>query len=292
MDQFIPFSAKPQCPVGAQASAEGVELEAYARSCEAIVAAQAATAPPPNTVIVQPGGQSYTSISAAIAATQPNPQVQPVLFVGPGTYNEQVVLKSYLHIQGSGVDQTTITFPASSDAFGKGTVVAASNASITNCSVIATGNGWGSNATALDCGGATPFSAGNCNFTATDNGQSGINLITISIDFNARNPGNSKLYLNYCVVKAVASQPSVYPTAVIGYGGAYAEAMTCKFITSLPPSGFSWGVASALNSAIQIVDSYIEAATWALTINQPPAKLKAIKCQINGPVSSGVVVQN
>src|SRR5947209_14704917 len=102
MTELIPILAHPQstAPHDHDVAAVGAELRAFAATCSSRAASRVAT--PANTVIVQPGGQTYKSISAAIAATTADQEVQASLFVGPGTYNEQVILKPYLHIIGSG----------------------------------------------------------------------------------------------------------------------------------------------------------------------------------------------
>ena len=63
---------------------------------------------------VAPSGAQYTSIQAAIdAAAAVATQAQPYLVkVAPGTYNEQVTLKNYVDLEGSGTNQTQITWGA------------------------------------------------------------------------------------------------------------------------------------------------------------------------------------
>lgn len=270
--------------------AEKINLAAYARACaELAKALKPPLATPANTIVVQPGGKTYTSISAAIADTIANEQLQAMLYVGPGTYNERVILKPFMHIQGSGADQTTITYPALTDPYHKGTVVAASNSSITSCNIVSSGTSKAQFTVALDCPAAAPFSVSNCTITGTDNGNSQINVYCITNGWPT--PGHSQVYLNYCIVKAISKALNTNPIALIGYGDGYTELMTCKVITPASPSGIGWAIASGSNANIQVIDSYVEAATWALFINEPPATLKAVNCQINGPIGPGVIVE-
>lgn len=264
-------------------------LAAYAKKCAALAAALQPPLPTPaNTVVVQPGGKSYTSISAAIGNTIANEQVQAMLYVGPGTYNERVILKPYMHIQGSGADQTTITYPASINGDIDGTVVAASNSSITGCNVVSPATRGYTFMCALECNGAAPFTAGNCKFTGTDSGIEKNNVNCIVIDFP--NAGSSDVYLNYCIVQGVSTAFPTSPFSLMVYGNAHVEVLECKIITPTPPSGFAWSVIGAQNATIELFDSDIEAATWALYA-QDAAKVIATSCRIVGPVGPGVIVK-
>ncbi len=243
-------------------------LAAYAKRC----AARAASLQPPlptaaNTVVVQPGGKTYTSISAGVGDTIANEQVQAVLYGGPGTYNERVILKPYMHIQGSGADQTTITFPASINGEIDGTVVAASDSSITGCNVVSPAARRYTFMCALECNGAAPFTAGNCKFTGTDNGIEKNNVNCIVIDFP--NAGSSDVYLNYCIVQSVSTALPTSPFSLMVYGNAHVEVLECKIITPTAPSGFAWSGIGA----------------------QDAAKVIATGCRIVGPVGPGVIVK-
>src|ERR687888_2342639 len=86
-----------------------------------------------NSVQVDPGGATFPTIGAALASiTDASQQKQYLLTVGPGTYNEQVALKPWCYVHGSGQDQTTVSAPPASDAFSRGTIISASNSSISD----------------------------------------------------------------------------------------------------------------------------------------------------------------
>ena len=61
-------------------------------------------------ITVGDGGQ-YTTIAHALATIVDNSETTPYLIkVGPGIFSEQIVLKQYVDIEGSGKNQTTILF--------------------------------------------------------------------------------------------------------------------------------------------------------------------------------------
>jgi hypothetical protein len=92
-----------------------------------------------NVLIVSPSGGNFTSIQAALNSITNNSSRNTFLiWVGPGTYNEQVTMKPYVDIEGAGEKVTKITFPGNSSA-NTGTVVGASNAELRFLTVENTG---------------------------------------------------------------------------------------------------------------------------------------------------------
>ena len=86
-----------------------------------------------NTVQVDPGGAMFTTIGAALASiTDASQEKEYLITVGPGFYNEQVILKPYVYIHGAGIPYTVITYPpVSSDNFmSRGTIVGVQNARV------------------------------------------------------------------------------------------------------------------------------------------------------------------
>ena len=92
-----------------------------------------------NTLLVSPAGGNFTTISAALTSITDNtPSNRYVIYVGPGTYAEQVTMKQYVDIQGAGELATTITGVGNVSSQ-TGTVVGASNAELRSLAVENTG---------------------------------------------------------------------------------------------------------------------------------------------------------
>src|ERR1051325_836518 len=107
-----------------------------------------------NSVQVDPGGAVFPTIGAALASiTDASQKKQYLLTVGPGTYNEQVTLKPWCYLYGSGQGQTIVAWPPPSDAFSRGTIISASNSSVANMTVTCVGGSWGDWSTAVNVGG-------------------------------------------------------------------------------------------------------------------------------------------
>lgn len=243
-----------------------------------------------NNVEVQPGGKTFPTINAALASITDNKlQKQYILYVGPGTYNEKVQMKPYVSIQGAGRDETIITQPAASDAFSGGTVMAASNCTLGSLTVSSLGGHWGSYSTAVSCSGATNFSIDNVTLIVDDQNQAGINQCTLDASLNTTEP-LSQIRASYCLIKCTA-QNSQSGSAAVGI----AEQSTAQiFESKLIATGGRqpFGIITARGSSVTIEDSYIEGSYFALYDSDGASIITANQCQINGPVSNGVVINN
>jgi hypothetical protein len=91
-----------------------------------------------NVVVVAKSGGDYTSVQAAIdsidTASESNRYLVKVM---PGVYNERVVMKEYVDIEGSGELNTRITYTGSSTL--QGTLEGANNAELSSLTVENTG---------------------------------------------------------------------------------------------------------------------------------------------------------
>ena len=243
-----------------------------------------------NSVEVQPGGRTFPTINAALASITDNKlQKQYILYVGPGTYNEKVQMKPYVSIQGADRDTTIITQPAASDAFSGGTVMAASNCTLANVTVSSLGGHWGSYSTAVSCSGAVNFSIDNSILIVDDQNQAGINQCTLNAALNTFEPP-SQIRASYCLIKCTA-QNNQSGSAAVGI----AEQSTANiFESKLVATGGRqpFGVITGRSSQVNIDDSYIEGSYFALYDSDGGSIITANQCQINGPVSNGVVVNN
>ena len=93
-------------------------------------------------------GGEYTSITAALNAISDNSALTPYLIkVGPGIYNEQIVMKSYVDIEGCGEGITIISSSGGDET--TPTVKAASNSELRLLTVECSASGAGNNATGL-----------------------------------------------------------------------------------------------------------------------------------------------
>ena len=245
---------------------------------------------PDNSVEVQPGGKTFPTINAALASITDNKlQKQYILYVGPGTYNEKVQMKPYVTIQGAGRDETIITQPAASDAFSGGTVMAASNCTLANVTVSSLGGHWGSYSTAVSCSGAANFSIDNATLIVDDQNQAGINQCTLNAALNTFDPP-SQIRASYCLIKCTA-QNSQSGSAAVGIA---AQSTAAIFESKLIATGGRqpFGVITARSSSVTIEDGYVEGSYFALYDSDGASIITANQCQINGPVSGGVVVNN
>jgi len=87
---------------------------------------------------VAPSGAQYTSIQAAIdaAAAVATAAQHYLVKIAPGTYNEQITLKDYVDVEGSGRRTTSIQWSA-----GKPTVTAGANAELSQVGILNTTSG-------------------------------------------------------------------------------------------------------------------------------------------------------
>ena len=158
-----------------------------------------------NTVRVDPGGATFPTIGAALASiTDASQKKEYLLTVGPGFYNEQVILKPFVYIQGAGPALTTISYPpvSSNNIQSRGTVVGASNSGIGSLTANCLGGSWGDWSTALLVSGCSPFYADACSLVCEDQGNAGLNIETIAVNWNSQPDGPSQVYISYSVVLA------------------------------------------------------------------------------------------
>ncbi|HEX6679947.1 MAG TPA: hypothetical protein VF063_04815 [Gaiellaceae bacterium] len=244
-----------------------------------------------NSVQVDPGGATFPTIGAALASiTDASQKKQYLLTAGPGTYNEQVTLKPWCYLHGSGQDQTTVTWPPPQDAFSRGTIISASNSSISDMTVTCLGGSWGSWNTALNIGGSSPFYAENVLLVTDDQGNAGINSETVSVNWNTNVQGPSQVYLSYATV--IANMQNGQSVAVGMIVNAANAQLTESKVTAKGVGGQSWGVQSNGGAVVNLYNCFAGGQTFALSIPDYSSTLIATNCQVDGPVGQGVQIVN
>ena len=102
-----------------------------------------------NIITVSTSGGHYGSIPAALSAITPTSVNRYLIRVGPGTYTDQVTMKEYCDIEGSGEGITILTFTGSGSFDSTAaTVISASNSEVRNLTVRS------------DCASGNPFCIG------------------------------------------------------------------------------------------------------------------------------------
>jgi pectin methylesterase-like acyl-CoA thioesterase len=241
-----------------------------------------------NSVKIDPGGATFPTIGAALASiTDASQKKQYLLSASPGTFNETVTLKAWCFLQGSGPDQTVVTAPPTPDQYGRGTIITASNSSVSNMTVSCMGGSWGQWSTALNIGGSSPFYAEQVMLVTDDQGNAGLNSETVAVNWNPSVPGPSQVYLSYATVLSnMQSNQSVAVAMIVN--DATAQLTESKVVAQ--GGGQSFGVQSNGGATVNLYNCFAQGATFALSIPDGASTLIATSCQIQGPVGQGVVV--
>lgn len=246
-----------------------------------------------NTVQVTPGGATFPTISAALASIQDaSLKKQYLVVAGPGTYNEQVVLKPYVYLQGAGPDQTVITTAPyqGNNISNRGTIVGASNSTISNLTASCLGGSWGGWSTALLLPVCSSFMASQVYLLCDDQGNAGINIETVAVNWNTQPfDGPSVVYLSYAAVIARAQNGDSMPQAIIVNGQATLTGMESKFVAE---GRSGQAVASNGGATVTLDNCLAQGQSFALNIPDYHSTLIANNCTIDGPVQNGVQINN
>ena len=235
-----------------------------------------------NSVTVQPGGRTFSTIGDALnSITDASPKKRYVLYIGAGTYAEVVTCKSWVFLSGEDPDQTFIAAPASSKSTSAGTVIAASNAAIQNCTVQATeANVFAKLVAAVLCQNAVNFDVENCKLWATDTtGQ------WIVIPLCVATPGTPQSQVNVSY-STLTARGGGLPVALFANFGAYVHGMESTLVSY---DGSGWGGISYSGSNLLVEGCTVEGVQYSLNVDEQ-SKCTANQCTLVGPVASGVVV--
>jgi hypothetical protein len=279
----------PPAPDGAATAFSSV-LSRFGDPAQLKAAATQLTA---NTVKVNPTGATFPTIGAALdSITDAGLRKQYLITAGPGTYNEKVVLKPYVYLHGSGSDQTVVTYgPAASDQFmNRGTIVAASNSGVADLTANCLGGSWGENSTALIITACTPFLVGGVVLLCDDQGNAGLNIETVSVNWNSGPVGPALVYFSHSVATANMGSGESVGVALMVNGPAQVECMESKLVAAGGTQSF--GVNSNGGATVTLDNCYAQGATFALNIPDYTSTLIANNCTIDGPVQNGVQINN
>jgi hypothetical protein len=254
-------------------SAATAELTAFVEQLKLIP-------PPPEglggEVQVSPGGARFTTIADALnSITDAGPRKAYTIYVGSGVFEENVVCKPWVFIEGSDPDVTTIRAPLG--------VTGASNSSIGGATIEA-------GRTAIGCVGTVNFAVANCFITASDGGKIQIsNYIGISVDFSAGSKTPSTVSISYSTIQASVKDTLSITVGVVAASNAVVLVNFCKKITA-QGGGTNMGCAAGTGANIHLSDCSISAPVWALRLLDDQATMMATRCSTDGEVSPGVVI--
>lgn len=270
-------------------SALTAEVQSFVKLSNSIFAEskQRAMALPANTAQVWPGGQTFNSIQSAInSITNASAQLQYQVAVGSGTYNENVTMKDYVYVTGAGQDVTIITAPGQAQ-FGSGVVNSASNCGISEVTLNATGGSWGTCPVGVKIMGNGQFHISGVNINTSDSNNGGNNVRGITN--NTGSYGGNVILGQSNINASGASETTAVGIELFGMSG-FTIFINLSTIQVQCASGF--GVSTAVNATATLDDSKIIAPVWALFNSDGTAPITANQCTIDGPVSSGVTVNN
>ena len=191
---------------------------------------------PQNVVIVAKSGGNFTTITAALnSIADASDTNRYLVYVAPGVYTEQVTMKQYVDIQGSGELTTKIT-STGVDSFFNGTLLGANNAELRFLTVENTG-GSNKNAVAIYNNSASPR----------------LTHVTVIAD------GLGSSYA-WGISNTGSSSPNLMNVNINAFGA---------------PSANNYGIVTQDSSVVNIQDSVITASAFTLYIDGTIARVFA-----------------
>lgn len=243
----------------------------------------------PNQVTVYPGGKTFPTIQAAIDSIPNNLQGPDyyTVSIGAGTYPERVTLKPWVVLYGGSPDQVVISAPPAS-VQASGVLTAASNTGVNGLTVLCQGGSWGNFATALYAQDVVNFQMAGSIFKASDAGAAGLNLATAQIDLWAQSA--SAFNASDCDFIAEAKSSQSVATCVNIWNRAN---VNINYFSVVQATGGmqNYGVISGGACTTLLQDSKLIGSTYAVYLPEG-GSATAARCTIDGPVSSGVIIQN
>ena len=278
----------PSAAAGAErGTPTGEGLAQFAALVRAAIAEHAPAELAAGSVLVEPGGATFTTITAALASIgDASLKKQYVVYVGAGTYNEVVTCKSWVFIQGADTESTIVSAPGTMVFGNKGTVIGASNAAIQNLTVESSGIGPKSWAMAVTADNVTNFDVENCQLISSD--PSGdATQVGLAVDF-ATGAHSSVVYLAYSSILVDEGNGQGQPLGVYAANSTFLQVTNSKVVARGGVAGL--GGAAGFKANLVVDDSYVEGAGYLLKLLSSSATCTANGCQLVGPVYPGVVV--
>jgi pectin methylesterase-like acyl-CoA thioesterase len=228
-----------------------------------------------NVVTVAQAGGQLTSVQAALDfITDASSANRYLVKVGPGTYTEQVTMKQWVDIEGSGEGATKITFDGSDD-YPTSTLLGASNAELRSLTVEM--NGGYETSTAISNNGASPslrnitvssFGPDVVGVSNTNSASPSMSNVTVSVGGDGFSTGvynnNSSPSMSNVTVTASSIQSAV---GVSNFGASSPSIAGSSISgTASDPQSTSYGVSSSVTatSMVAIDNSKVTGGTYSI----------------------------
>lgn len=253
-----------------------------------VQAAHRAATLPENTVQVWPGGQTFSSIQAAIdSITNASPAQRYQVAVGCGTYKEALTLKDHVFIAGADIFRTMLVSPFTTPA--RALVRPASDSGISGLTLVITGSGDPKSSIGLGMSGE-----GYCHIRGVemlvgdDNNPDDAPRAIANTDelYN----GTLVLSMSYLKLKGndnsigvgvdLTGEPGISSPAIWG--------LSCDI--QVHSKSTNIGVRTSGGATAILIEAKVDASSWALQNSDGRSPITAYLSKINGPVSEGVTI--
>ena len=195
-------------------------------------------------------------------------------------------MKDYVYVVGAGQDVTIITAPPQMN-FTAGVVNSCSGGGISELTINAPGGGWGTCPIGIKIVGSGSFHVSGVTINSGTGGV-GDNVRGLS-----NNTGSyaGNLIIGSSIINLTANSQSTCVGIELFGGGGMTMLINLTTI-QVAANAQNFGVSTAIGANVTLEDSKIIADTWALYNSDNSSPITANQCTIQGPVSSGVVVNN
>lgn len=247
---------------------------------------------PAQTVMVQPGNRTFSTITAALNSITNASATQTYrVCVGAGTYVEQVICKSYVMIVGPSSGTATITYTPPENTTVVPIVTAAAFSAISYMTIIATGSPTSKILYGLSVADANPFYAEYCQINVSDGGSPQADLTGVNVR------GESGVFTAVGLDHTYVSVQLTSPLTVIVFGvnvsGRLAVvqigegSVTTSTVPGLPVDTGGWAQNGGQIVLTSVEVNSVNAALWI----ENGGRIEANNCAIiSGVVGPGVIV--